>query len=125
MSMTELTPQGPKNDLVKINAEKAKTNRVAYTAKASSDFYGGVGWVIGLLVTLFISSPLIWFLTMNASRSTRAQVLVLGIAIAWWLNPLSLGALGYIFSNLRSWRFWIIGALLIWVVVNALVSAAI
>jgi len=125
MSMTELTPQTPKNDLVKLNAEKGKTNRVAYTAKASSDFYGGVGWVIGLFVTLFISTPLIWFLTTNASRSTREQILVLGIAIAWWFNPLSLGALGYIFSNLRSWRFWTVAALLVWAVVNTLVSAAI
>jgi len=125
MSMNELTPQEPKNDLVKLSAEKAKTNRVAYTAKASSDFYGGVGWVIGLLITLFVSTPLIWFLTTNASRSTRAGVLVLGIAIAWWFNPLSLGALGYIFSNLRSWRFWTIGALLVWAVINALVSASI
>lgn len=125
MSLNELTPQAPKHDIVKSNDDKARKNRATYTAKASGDFYGGVGWVIGLFVTLFISTPLIWVLTSNASRSTREQVLIWGIAIAWWLNPLSLGALGYIFSNLRSWRFWTIFALIIWAVVNVLVSAAI
>jgi cell division protease FtsH len=124
MSMT-LTPQTPKNDIIKASDERAKKNRAAYTAKASSDFYGGVGWAIGLFITLFISTPLIWVLTSNASRSTRGEVLALGVAVAWWLNPLSLGGLGYIFSNLRSWRFWTILAIGIWAFVNVLVSAAI
>lgn len=125
MSMTESNPQAPKNEIIKAGDEKAKQNRAAYTAKASSDFYGGVGWMIGLFITLFISTPVIWVLYANASRSTRDEVLALGIAAAWWLNPLSLGALGYIFSNLRSWRFWTIFAIGVWAVVNALVSAAI
>ena len=125
MSMTESNPQAPKNEIIKASDEKAKKTRAAYTAKASSDLYGGVGWAIGLFITLFISTPMIWVLTANASRSTREQILALGIAVAWWLNPLSLGALGYIFSNLRSWRFWTILALAVWAFVNVLVSAAI
>jgi cell division protease FtsH len=121
----ELTPQTPKNDIVKASEEKAKRNRAAYTARASSDFYGGVGWFIGLLITLLISVPAIWFLHASAGRSTRDAILVWGMAIAWWFNPLSLGALGYIISNVRSWKFWSILAFLILGVVNLLVSAAI
>lgn len=125
MSMTELTPQAPKNELVKSDVEKARRNRAAHTARASSDFYGGVGWMVGLFLTMFISIPVIWFLSANATRSTQDDILVWGIAIAWWLNPLSLGALGYIFSNVRTWKFWTVLAFLVWGVVNALVSAAI
>ncbi|MCK7505788.1 MAG: hypothetical protein MZV70_18020 [Desulfobacterales bacterium] len=43
-------------------AEKAKQARAAQTAKASSDFYGAVGWVAGLLLTLVVSAPVIWLL---------------------------------------------------------------
>jgi len=125
MSMTELTPQAPKKDLIKPSSEKAKQNRAAFTAKASSDFYGGIGWMVGLFITLFISTPLIWVLASNASRSARDEILALGVAIAWWFNPLSLGGLGYIFSNVRSWRFWTIFAIAVWAFVNVLVSAAI
>src|SRR5215510_9015848 len=125
MSMTDLTPPAPKNEIVKPTDEKAKRDRAAYTARASSDFYGGVGWVIGLLITLFVSIPVIAFLVSNASRSTRGDVLLLGAAVAWWLNPLSLGALGYIFSNVRAWRFWTILGLFVWVAINLMVSASI
>ena len=127
MSTTELSPQGTDNKLAKIRDENiAKKTRAAYTARASSDFYGGVGWLVGLLITLFVSLPVIWFLSNGATtRSAREQILMYGIAVAWWLNPLSLGALGYIFSNLRAWRFWTIGALIVWAGVNFLVSASI
>jgi cell division protease FtsH len=94
-------------------------------ARASTDLYGTMGWAIGLLITLLISAPVIWFLTTNASRSNRAEVLALGIAIAWWFNPLSLGALGYVLSNIRAWRLWTAIGLVIWAFVNALVSMAI
>ena len=126
MSTSELSPQGTNNKLAKLGAEQAKKARATYTARASSDFYGAVGWLVGLVLTLFVAIPTIWFL-MNgaATRSAREQILMYGIAIAWWLNPLSLGALGYIFSNLRAWRFWTIPALLIWAGVNYLVSASI
>ena len=127
MSTTELTPQGTDNKLAKIRDEDmAKKTRAAYTARASSDFYGGVGWLVGLFITLFVSLPVIWFLTNGATtRSAREQILMYGIAIAWWFNPLSLGALGYIFSNMRAWRFWTIAALLVWAGVNFLVSSSI
>jgi len=125
MSATGLSPQGTDNKLAKLSAEQAKKTRATYTARASSDFYGGAGWLVGLFITLFISTPLIWFLTVSASRSTREQVLIFGIAIAWWFNPLSLGALGYIFSNIRAWRFWTIAALFVWAGVNFLVSSSI
>lgn len=115
----------PKNGMVKAGDEKAKRNRDAYTAKASSDFYGGVGWMAGLFITMFLAAPLIWFFYQGATRSTRDDVLLIGIAAAWWLNPLSLGAIGYIVSNIRSWRFWTILALLVWAGVNVLVSASI
>src|SRR5262245_60454559 len=124
MSM-EITPQTPKKELMIQDPEKARKFRAAYSAKASSDFYSGIGWVIGLLITLFVSIPVIWFLSVNAPRSTAGDIRLWGIAIAWWLNPLSLGALGYIFSNLRSWRFWTIFAFMVWGFVNILVSAAI
>ena len=115
MSTTELSPHGSDNKLAKLGAEQAKKARATYTARASSDFYGGIGWIVGLFLTLFVSAPVIWFLMNGAtSRSAREQVLFYGIAVAWWLNPLSLGALGYIFSNMRSWRFWTILALLMW-----------
>ena len=94
-------------------------------ARASTDFYGAVGWFIGLLITLFISAPVIWYLTTNASRSNREQILALGLAIAWWFNPLSLGALGYVLSNIRAWRLWTAIGLIVWAVVNTLVSMAI
>src|SRR6266498_3402868 len=126
MSTTELAPQGTDNKLAKLRDEdQAKKTRAAYTARASSDFYGGVGWLVGLFITLFVSIPVIWFLIANVSRSTGQQILIYGIAVAWWLNPLSLGALGYIFSNLRSWRFWTFVALFMWAGVNFLVSSAI
>ncbi|NWG34278.1 MAG: AAA family ATPase [Chloroflexi bacterium] len=120
----QVVPQGVKQPLVR-GAEKAKQARAAYSARASSDFYGAVGWIAGLVLTLFVSIPVIWLLYTNASRASRADVLTLGIAVAWWLNPLSLGALGYVLSNVRSWRWWSILGFLAWAGVNALVSAAI
>jgi cell division protease FtsH len=123
MAGSELVPQGSGN-LAK-NGEKAKQTRAAYSARASSDFYGAVGWVVGLVLTLFVSAPVIWFLVNSASRSTRLTFLAVGIAVAWWLNPLSLGALGYIFSNARAWRLWTLPALFLWALVNAMVSFSI
>ena len=126
MSTTELSPQGSDNKLAKLGAEQAKKSRATYTARASSDFYGGMGWLVGLFLTLFVSAPVIWFLMNNASsRSAREQILYYGIAVAWWLNPISLGALGYIFSNVRAWRFWTVLALFVWAGVNFLVSSSI
>jgi hypothetical protein len=87
-------------------------------ARASTDFYGALGWMVGLLITLLISIPVLWFVTANASRGSRDEVLALGIAIAWWFNPLSLGALGYVLSNIRAWRLWTMIGLLIWAAVN-------
>src|SRR5688500_10945558 len=126
MSTSELSPQGTNNKLAKLGAEQAKKARATYTARASSDFYGAVGWLVGLVLTLFVAIPTIWFL-MNgaATRSAREAILIYGIAVAWWLNPLSLGALGYIFSNIRAWRFWTILALFVWAGVNFLVSSSI
>jgi cell division protease FtsH len=90
-----------------------------------TDFYAGMGWVIGLIITLFVSMPVIWFLVAGSPRSARDDTLLLGIAIAWWLNPLSLGSLFYVFSNIRSWRFWTVLGLVVWGVVNALISFSI
>ncbi|HKG54705.1 MAG TPA: AAA family ATPase, partial [Anaerolineales bacterium] len=128
MSATELSPQGKGTDskLVPIhNDQGSKKARMASMARASTDFYGAIGWVLGLFITLFVSAPIIWFVTTNASRSSREMILAWGIAIAWWLNPLSLGALGYILSNVRAWRLWTIFGLFLWVAVNLLVSMAI
>ena len=50
---------------------------------------------------------------------------MLGIAVAWWLNPLSLGSLGYVLSNVRAWRFWTIMGLFVWATVNLMVSLSI
>jgi cell division protease FtsH len=128
MSATELSPQGTGADgkLVPIRQDEgSKKARITSTARASTDFYGAIGWLVGLILTLFISLPIIWFVTANASRSNREEILALGIAIAWWLNPLSLGALGYVLSNARTWRWWTILGLVVWAVVNTLVSAAI
>ena len=125
MSATELTPQGVDNKVLNLRPEDPSKARTSYAVRASTDFYGALGWVIGLIATLFISIPVIVFLLNNASRSTRATVLTYGIAIAWWLNPLSLGALGYILSNMRVWRLKTLFALFVWAGVNLLVSMAI
>jgi cell division protease FtsH len=126
MSATELSPQGADSKLVPIRNDKgSKKARMASMAGASTDFYGVIGWLAGLILTLFVSLPLIWFLTNNASRSNRDATLAWGIAIAWWLNPLSLGALGYVLSNVRAWRIWTVIGLLVWALVNALVSISI
>jgi cell division protease FtsH len=126
MSATDLSPQGADGKLVPIrHDEGSKKARITSMARASTDFYGAIGWLVGLILTLFVSLPIVWFLVDRASRADRAAVLALGIAVAWWLNPLSLGALGYVLSNLRAWRLWTIMGLLIWAVVNTLVSAAI
>src|SRR5574341_1713967 len=107
MATTELNPPGTDSNLAKLrDGDQSKKARLASAARASTDFYGAIGWLIGLLLTLFVSLPVIWFLSNNATRSTRADVLIWGIAIAWWLNPLSLGALGYVLSNIRAWRLW-------------------
>src|SRR5215510_15493683 len=126
MSNGSLIPVGNQAPLApRQNEDKAKRTRESYKAGASSDFYGGIGWMIGLLITLFASTPILLYIAANASRSTRDQILAVGIAIAWWFNPLALGALGYIFSNVRLWRFWTVFAILVWAVVNALSSLSI
>jgi cell division protease FtsH len=126
MSATELSPRDADGKLVPLRDDKeARKARLSAMARASTDLYGTMGWAIGLLITLLISTPVIWFLTTNASRSNRAEVLALGIAIAWWFNPLSLGALGYVLSNIRAWRLWTAIGLVLWAFVNALVSMAI
>jgi cell division protease FtsH len=126
MSATELSPQGTDSKVVPVrHDEGGKKARMASMARASTDFYGAMGWLVGLFITLFISLPVIWFLANSASRSNRAEVLALGIAIAWWFNPLSLGALGYVLSNMRAWRFWTVLGLLVWAFVNILVSMSI
>jgi len=126
MSNGSLVPAGNQAPLAPVQSgDKARRTRESYKAGAASDFYGGIGWMIGLLITLFISTPILFYLSGNASRSTREQILLVGLAIAWWFNPLALGALGYIFSNARAWRFWTILALVVWAVINALVSLSI
>src|SRR5690349_12968554 len=128
MSATELSPQGQGTDakLAPIhNDQGSKKARITSMARASTDFYGAIGWLLGLLITLFISAPVIWFVTSNASSANRGTLLAVGIAIAWWLNPLSLGALGYVLSNVRAWRLWTIVGLFVWVAVNSLISVSI
>ena len=126
MSATELSPQGTDGKLLPVRKDEgSKKARMAAMAGASTDFYGVIGWLVGLILTLFVSLPIIWFVTTNASRSNREAVLALGLAIAWWLNPLSLGALGYVLSNIRAWRMWTVIGLLVWASVNLLVSMSI
>jgi cell division protease FtsH len=126
MSATELSPQGTDAKVVPVrNDEGGKKARMASMARASTDFYGTIGWLVGLFITLFLSAPIIWFVTNSASRANREEVLALGIAIAWWFNPLSLGGLGYVLSNVRAWRLWTIIGLILWAFVNVLVSLAI
>ncbi len=58
MSATELSPKGADAKLVPLqSAEGSKKGRMASMARASTDFYGAIGWVLGLLITLFISAP--------------------------------------------------------------------
>ena len=102
-----------------------KPNRSKVVTKPATDFYGGIGWIVGLLITLFVSTPVIWFLTTNASRTARSDILALGIAVAWWLNPLSVGGLFYVLSNIRVWRFWTLLGLFVWGLLNLMVSASI
>ena len=126
MSATELSPQGTDAKLVPVrNDQGSRKARITAMARASTDFYGAIGWILGLLITLLISLPVIWFVTTNAPSSSRATVLAWGIAIAWWLNPLSLGALGYVLSNARAWRWWTIMGLIVWAVVNTLIALSI
>ena len=121
----QIAPQQDDKAPILQGQEKAKQAREAYSARASADFYGAVGWVAGLLLTLLVSIPIIWLLYQNALFSARADVLAYGIAIAWWLNPLSLGGLGYVLSNARAWRWWTLLGFFVWGLVNVLVSAAI
>jgi cell division protease FtsH len=127
MSNSELSPQGNQNSLAKITTggDQARRTREAYNAKASSDFYGAVGWMIGFFITLFATGPILFYLGTHASLETRGTILAIGFAIAWWFNPLSLGALGYIFSNVRAWRWWTILGLMVWGFVNVLISFSI
>jgi cell division protease FtsH len=126
MSATELSTQSSESNLAKAREEEAKKARVSYSARAATDFYGVVGWLAGVVATLFISIPVIVYLLNNASsRSTRASILATGIAIAWWFNPLSLGALGYVLSNIRLWRGWTLFGLFVWAGINSLISMAI
>ncbi|HEX5837767.1 MAG TPA: hypothetical protein VFY26_08035, partial [Anaerolineales bacterium] len=125
MSATELTPQGTDNNLVKSFSDESKKARAAYSSRASSDFYGALGWIVGLFATLVISIPVILYLLNTAPRSSRDEIMAWGIAVAWWLNPLSLGALGYILSNMRVWRGWTALATFLWLGINLLISMAI
>jgi len=126
MSATELTPQGADQNLGKLRSDdEAKKARTTYSVTSSTDFWGALGWMIGLFITLVISIPVIIYLVNNASRSTRDDVLAIGVAIAWWFNPLAVGALGYVLSNIRAWRGWTVLGLLIWGVINLLISLAI
>ncbi len=128
MSATEISKPGSEQGgaiVKRPDKSPVAAKKPVSTERASSDLYGGIGWLIGLLITLFVSTPVIWFLTVNASRSAREQILIYGIAIAWWFNPLSLGALGYVLSNVRAWRFWTVAGLFVWAAVNVLVSLAI
>ncbi len=126
MSTTELSPeeQGAENKLLAMRKEGEK-KAASSTIRASTDFYGAIGWLAGLFITLVVSAPVIWYITTSAPRSSRASLLALGIGVAWWLNPLSLGALGYVLSNIRTWRLWTLAGLFVWAFVNVLVSAAI
>ena len=125
MSATELTPQGTDNKLVKSFSDEAKKARAAYSSRASSDFYSALGWIVGLFATLVVSIPVILYLLNTAPRSSRDEILAWGIAVAWWLNPLSLGALGYVLSNMRVWRGWTALATFLWLGINLLISMAI
>lgn len=125
MSATELTPKGADNLGNLRSQEEAKKARAQHSVRASTDFWGAMGWMIGLFITLVIATPLIIFLVNNASRTTRDEVLALGIAVAWWFNPLSLGALGYVLSNIRTWRFWTLLGLFLWAGINLLISMSI
>lgn len=126
MSATELTPQGADNKLARLRSEdEARKARMAYSARASTDFWGALGWLIGLFITLAIAIPVILYIYNNTRVSARDEILAIGIAVAWWFNPLSFGALGYILSNVRAWRGWTVPALLLWAAINAMISMSI
>jgi len=124
MSNGALTPAGDQNPLsVRPDEERAKRNRETYKARSSAYIYAGVGWVIGLVLTLIAAGILAYVrANIDVSRAGQATVLAYGLAIIWWLNPLSLGALGYIIGNWRAWRFWTIPVLFLWAFFNALIS---
>ena len=123
MSTSELT--SPDGKLVRKQAGDSKKARAASAVRASSDFYGTIGWFAGLFITLFIALPLLIVLLNQATtRPAREAMLMTGLAIAWWFNPLSLGSLGYIIGNARAWRFWTVLGLLVWVGINLLASLA-
>src|ERR1044071_7087825 len=103
------TPQGNRNVMAMLSSsDEAKRKREAYNATNSSDFWGGVGWMIGFFATLFGSVPILWYFATHASPSLREQILAGGTAIAWWFNPLSVGAAFYVGSHARAWRWWTI-----------------
>ena len=124
MSNGALTPLGDQNPLSKrMEEERAKRNRETYKARSSAYIFAGVGWVVGLVLTLIAAGALAYVLaSVDVSRTGRIQITNVGLAIIWWLNPLSLGALGYIIGNWRAWRFWTIPALILWGFVNVLIS---
>ena len=85
MTTTELAPQDKGKDQLAQTGQGnfPKQTHVISPARFSGDFYGSIGWLVGLFITLFISTPLIWFLVANTSRSAREQILAIGIAVAW------------------------------------------
>src|SRR5688572_33448609 len=102
MSTTELSPPGSENKLAKLGAEQAKKARATYTARASSDFYGGIGWAGWLVLLAFVSAPVIlFFLNGGSFRSSREYVLYSGIGVWWWLQSFLVGVLGSIFWHIR------------------------
>ncbi len=128
MTTTDVSMQDAKSKAIVKTGEEQRLSRASdrvYPGRVQSDLYGGLGWIIGLLLTLFVSAPVIWYLTNNVPHSRVAEVLIYGIAVAWWINPLSLGALGYIASNARPWKGWILAGLLVWFAINTLVSLSI
>jgi len=60
MATTELTPPDTDKKLAKLrDGDGSKKARQASYARASTDFYGALGWLIRLLLTLYISIPVI------------------------------------------------------------------
>ncbi len=53
-------------------------SRSRVVTKPATDFYGGVGWIIGLLITVFVSTPVILLLVRNAPRGDRSAPVRIG-----------------------------------------------
>ncbi len=57
----------------RVDERSKKTARMNYPGRVQSDLYGGIGWILGLLITLFLSIPAILPPLETEATGTKAE----------------------------------------------------